>query len=368
MVIESSSRWRMENLSLNSLKDLQVSDIGESFKLLNVVMPKVEEIYITDTFPYSTMVHLSSIDVPNLLELKLYECKLTCFKDINAPSLEFADLNIDPCSDDTTGLIKILEKVKKLRSSNGLWSKHMPMLESLSLAECDEEECDEFEKQSFPLLKRLHSTFTYYNDEFPSLLPDTPVLEVYEAFNPPDLDRLDKLQVYQNTLKVIYIIEDHAYRTFPARSALLANVQFPLLTDLIFIAQYCPYIELRGCQFPNLKILILENESKAFGMNASELSTIEIQTPSLTKLRIKRLRLGDVFEVSGYPRLTSLAITECPDLRGVVVLKCPTLTNVKIHPHKPQHNVQVRHDGSLDGVDVEPLDCFQLDCLQLART
>lgn len=314
------------------------------------------------------MLHLSSIDVPNLLELKLDECKLTCFKDINAPSLEFADLNIDPCSDDTTGLIKILEKVKKLRSSNGLWWKHMPMLEISFLAECDEEERDEFEKQSFPLLKTFHSTFTYYNDEFPSLLPDTPVLEVYEAFNPPDLDRLDKLQVYQNTLKVIYIIEDHAYRTFPARSALLANVQFPLLTDLIFIAQYCPYIELRGCQFPNLKILILENESKAFGMNASDLPTIQIQAPNLTKLRIKSLRLGDVLEVSGYPRLTSLAITECPDLRGVVVLKCPTLTNVKIHPHKPQHNVQVRHDGSLDGVDVEPLDCFQLDCLQLART
>ncbi|CEP24440.1 unnamed protein product [Cyberlindnera jadinii] len=247
------------------------------------------------------MVHLSSIDVPNLLELKLDECKLTCFEHINAPSLEFADLNIDPCSDDTTGLIKILEKVKNLGSSNGLWWKHMPMLESIFLAECDEEECDEeerdeFEKQSFPLLKGFHSTLKYYNDEFPSLLPDTPVLEGYEAFDPPDLDRLDKLQVYQNTLKVIYIIEDHAYRTFPARGALLANVQFPLLTDLIFIAQYCPYIELRGCQFPK-SILILENESKAFGMNASDLPTIQIQASNLTKLRIKSLRLGDVFEV-----------------------------------------------------------------------
>ena len=106
--IKGDSVEGLENLSLNSLKTLEVLDIrSPSFKLSNVVMPKVEKIEICGGLRDDTFIELSSIDAPILLELSLKWVSLALFKDVNAPYVICADLEINPEYEDTAGLIQI---------------------------------------------------------------------------------------------------------------------------------------------------------------------------------------------------------------------------------------------------------------------
>lgn len=110
----------LENLSLNSLEMLQVLNIrSPSFKLSNVVMPKVEKIEIHGGHTDNPFIELSSIDVPILLKLSLKWVSLALFKDVNAPYVICADLRIHPESEDTAGLIQILKTVTELHAYRG---------------------------------------------------------------------------------------------------------------------------------------------------------------------------------------------------------------------------------------------------------
>lgn len=110
----------LENMSLNSLKTLQVLNIRHrSFKLSNVVMPKVEKIEIHGGHTDNPFIELSSIDVPILLKLSLKWVSLALFKDVNAPYVICADLRIHPESEDTAGLIQILKTVTELHAYRG---------------------------------------------------------------------------------------------------------------------------------------------------------------------------------------------------------------------------------------------------------
>lgn len=183
-------------------------------------------------------------------------------------------------------------------------------------------------------------------------LPNSPVLEEVYLKSPPDMYDLDKLQVYQKTLKVISI-RQYREGDFESKCFSIVNVQFPLLTDLNVSAPFFSYIKLKGCQFPNLRILTLNYQWDETDVNPYHVSTIDVKAPKLEVLHVQHVRLGDVFEVSQYPELTHFSLKKCYGLRRVVVLNCPELTNVGIYYYEIPTILQVHHHGSLDDVEID---------------